>query len=207
MPEFPFDRKTPPFAARAGPGAERSGGALRRGAMTPRLPLVLVAAVARNGVIGADNRLLWRLSSDLKRFRARTWGKPLVMGRKTFQSIGRPLPGRETIVVTRDPGFSAEGVFVVHGLDAALALAQARAAAMGAGAIVVAGGGEIYAQTIGRADRLALTEVALAPEGDAAFPRIDPAEWREIRREPGGRGPGDEADFCFVDFERAKPAG
>ena len=175
--------------------------------MTPRSPLVLVAAVAQNGVIGADNKLLWRLSSDLKRFRARTMGKPLVMGRKTFQSIGRPLPGRETIVATRDPGFSAEGVFVVHGLDAALALAEARAAAMGADAVVVAGGGELYAQTIGRADRLALTEVALAPAGDAVFPRIDPAEWREVRREPGVRGPQDEADFWFVDFERVDPSG
>jgi dihydrofolate reductase len=173
--------------------------------LTRRLPLVLVAAVARNGVIGADNRLLWRLPSDLKRFRALTLGKPLVMGRKTFRSIGRPLPGRETIVVTRDPGFSAESVLVAHDLDAALALADARAAAMGADAIVIAGGGELYAQTIDRADRLAITEVALSPEGDATFPPIDRAQWREVRREPGVRGRKDEADFAFVDYERVKP--
>ena len=161
-----------------------------------RLPLVLVAAVARNGVIGADNRLLWRLSSDLKRFKTLTLGKPLVMGRKTFESIGRPLPGRETIVVTRDQNFSAEGVAVAHDLAAALSLAQDRAMAMSADAVVIAGGGELYAQTIALADRLAITEVALAPEGDAVFPRIDPTLWREVRREPGARGPKDEADFC-----------
>ncbi len=170
------------------------------------LPLVLVAAVARNGVVGGDNRLLWRLSSDLRRFKALTLGKPLVMGRKTFQSIGRPLPGRETIVMTRDPGFSAEGVVAAHDLDAALALADARAVAMGANAIVIAGGGELYALTIDRADRLAITEVALSPDGDATFPPIDRAQWREVRREPAVRGPKDEADFCFVDYERVKPA-
>jgi dihydrofolate reductase len=165
-------------------------------------PLLLIAAVARNGVIGADNRLLWRLPSDMKRFKALTMGKPLVMGRKTFESIGRPLPGRETIVVTRDPAFGAEGVHVAHDLSAALALAQDRGTAMGAAAIVIAGGGELYAQTIALADRLAITEVALAPDGDARFPPIDPAHWREVRREPGVRGPKDEADFCFVDYER-----
>ena len=165
-------------------------------------PLLLVAAVARNGVIGADNRLLWRLPSDMKRFKALTMGMPLVMGRKTFESIGRPLPGRETIVVTRDPAFAAEGVHVAHDLSAALALAQDRATATGAGAVVIAGGGEIYARSIALADRLAITEVALAPDGDARFPPIDPAHWREVRRDPGVRGPKDEADFCFVDYQR-----
>ena len=113
-----------------------------------RAPLLLIAVAAQNGVIGAGDRLLWRLSSDLKRFKALTLGKPLVMGRKTFQSIGRPLPGRETIVVTRDRDFTPDGALVAHDLDAALALAEARAAAMGADAIVIAGGGELYAQTI-----------------------------------------------------------
>ncbi len=165
-------------------------------------PILLVAAVARNGVIGANNRLLWRLSSDLKRFKALTMGKPMVMGRKTFASIGHPLPGRETIVVTRDKDFVVEGAFVAHSLGAALELAAERAVAMGANAIVIAGGGEIYAQIIGRADRLAITEVALEPDGDARFPPIDPSMWREVRRERGERGPRDEADFAFVDYER-----
>ena len=166
------------------------------------VPLILIAAVARNGVIGANNRLLWRLSSDLKRFKALTMGKPLLMGRKTFQSIGRALPGREIIVVTHDAGFSPAGATTAHGLESALALAEERAGAIGAGAIVVAGGAEIYAQTIGVADRLCITEVALEPEGDARFPIIDPDEWREVAREPGVRGPQDEADFTFVDYER-----
>jgi dihydrofolate reductase len=166
------------------------------------LPLLLVAAVACNGVIGKNNRLLWRLSSDLKRFRALTMGKPLVMGRKTFASIGRPLPGRETIVVTRDQFFAPVGVLVAHSIEAALKLANERAPGMGADAIVIAGGGEVYKETIGLADGLAITEVALAPEGDARFPPIDPSVWREVRREPGERGPHDEADFAFVDYRR-----
>src|SRR6201996_6394068 len=104
------------------------------------VPLVLIAAVARNGVIGANGGLPWRLSSDLKRFKALTLGKPLVMGRKTFESIGRALPGRETIVVTRDPEFAPSGVLVAHGLAAALDLAANRASALGADAIIIAGG-------------------------------------------------------------------
>lgn len=165
-------------------------------------PIALVAAVARNGVIGADNRITWRLSSDMKRFRALTWGKPLVMGRKSFESIGRPLPGRMTIVVTRNPGFAPVGARVVADIDAGLALAQESAREMGADEIIVAGGGEIYRQTIDRAGRLFLTEVDLAPEGDAHFPAVDPALWREVKRERGIRGDRDEADFTYVDYVR-----
>ena len=168
------------------------------------VPLVIVAAVALNGVIGAGGGLPWRLSSDLKRFKALTWGRPLMMGRKTFESIGRALPGRETIVVTRDPGFAPSGVFVAHGLEAALDLAHERARAMGADEIIVAGGAEIYAQTIASASRLFITEVALDAEGDVRFPPIDPLKWREVRREAGERGPRDEADFAFVEYERRK---
>ena len=169
-------------------------------------PLVLIAAVARNGVIGA-NGLPWRLSSDMKRYRALTWGKPMVMGRKTYLTIGRALPGRETIVATRDPDFAAPGVFVAHDLQAALTLAAERARAMGADEIMIAGGGEIYAQTIGRAERLLITEVALDAKGDARFPPIDPGQWREVSREKGERGPKDEADFTFVDYERRRSGG
>ncbi|MGA8586700.1 MAG: dihydrofolate reductase [Roseiarcus sp.] len=165
-------------------------------------PLVLVAAVARNGVIGSGQGLPWRLSSDLKRFKARTWGKPLVMGRKTYLTIGRPLPGRETIVVTRDPGFAAPGVLVVHDLKAALDLAAERARAMGANEVVIAGGGEIYAQTMARAERLLITEVALDAKGETRFPPIDPRQWREVSRENGERGLRDEADIAFVEYER-----
>jgi dihydrofolate reductase len=164
--------------------------------------IALIAAVARNGIIGSSGALPWRLSSDLKRFKALTMGKPLIMGRKTFQSIGGPLSGRTIVVVTRDRGFAAAGILVVRDVDEALALAEAAARAAGADEIIVAGGGEIYAQTIGRASRLHLTEVDVAPEGDAHFPPIDPAQWREISRRKGERGPRDEADFAFVTYER-----
>jgi dihydrofolate reductase len=166
------------------------------------VPLVLVAAVARNGVIGANGGLPWRLSSDLKRFKALTWGKPLVMGRKTFESIGRALPGRETIVVTRDRSFAPAGVLVVHELDAGLDLAAERAHAMGADEIIIGGGGEIFGQTIGRASRLFITEVALDADGEARFPPIEPHAWREVSRETGQRGPRDDADFAFVSYGR-----
>ena len=166
------------------------------------VPLALVAAVARNGIIGANGGLPWRLSSDLKRFKALTWGKPLVMGRKTFTSIGRALPGRDTIVVTRDAAFAPPGVFVAHDLKAALDLAAERARAMGANEVIIAGGGEIYALTIARANRLFITEVALDAEGEARFPLISPREWRETGRHTGERGPRDDADFAFVEYER-----
>src|ERR1700744_5954485 len=120
------------------------------GRRVSKVPLVLVAAVARNGIIGANGGLPWRLSSDLKRFKALTWGKPLVMGRKTFESLGRALPGRETIVVTRDPTFTPSDVMVARNLDAGLNLAAERAYATGADEIIIGGGGEIYTQTIGR---------------------------------------------------------
>ena len=166
------------------------------------LPLVIVAAVARNGVIGDGEKLLWRLPDDLRRFRALTMGKPLLMGRRTWDSIGRPLPGRESIVLTRDADFHPAGAHVARSLDEALAIGEARARAMGASEIVVAGGGDLYAQIIGRADRLCVTEVDLTPPGRAVFPRIDPEVWRETARETHPAGGGNEAGFSFVTFER-----
>jgi dihydrofolate reductase len=166
------------------------------------VPIVIVAAVARNGIIGANGGLPWRLSSDLKRFKALTWGKPLVMGRKTFESIGRALPGRDTIVVTRDRSFAPAGVFLAHELDAGLNLAAKRAGVIGADEIIIGGGGEVYAQTIARASRLFITEVALDSEGEARFPPIDAHEWWERSREMGERGSRDDADFAFVSYER-----
>ncbi len=164
--------------------------------------MVLVAAMGRNRAIGVRNRLPWRLASDLRHYRKITLGKPMIMGRKTLLSIGRLLPGRETIVVTRDRGFVFPGAHVAGDLASALALAGARAAAMGADEIIVAGGGEIYAQTICGADALKITLVDLAPDGDAFFPAIDPAVWRESRREAHPASPGDEAPFAFIDYIR-----
>ncbi|MDE2362366.1 MAG: dihydrofolate reductase [Hyphomicrobiales bacterium] len=164
--------------------------------------IVFVLAVARNGVIGAAGGLPWRLPSDLKRFREATWGRPMIMGRKTFQSIGKPLPGRESIVVTRDASFHAEGVHVARDIDEAVAIGAERAAAMGVGEVMVIGGGEIYRALLPRADRIVLTEVDIAPAGDATFPKLDDSVWREVSRSAPERGPRDEAAFTIRVLER-----
>jgi dihydrofolate reductase len=169
-----------------------------------RPALVIVAAVAKNRVIGNGNQLAWRLPSDLKRFKAITLGKPIIMGRKTFQSIGKPLPGRANIIVTRDPTFAAGGIETAGSLEAALALAVTRAHEMGAGEIILGGGADLYAQAMPLADRLDITEVNLTPDGDALFPKIDAAIWREISREPGVRTEKDEAGFEVVRYQRKR---
>lgn len=166
------------------------------------VPLILVVAMAENGVIGRDNQLLWRLKTDLGRFRRLTMGKPMIMGRKTFQSIGKPLPGRETVVLTRDKGFAAEGVHVVHAWEEAMARGQELASRMGADAVAVAGGAEIYAMALPHVRNLYLTEVHAAPEGDAVFPAFDRSQFREMRRESHPKGPDDEHPFTFIDLER-----
>jgi dihydrofolate reductase len=158
-----------------------------------RVALVLVAAVAENGVIGQGGSLPWRLKSDMKHFRAATMGRPVVMGRKTYLSIGKPLAGRTNIVVSRDRAFAAPGMVVVPGIDAALAVARGDALRRGAAEIAVIGGAEVYAQTIDIADRLVVTQVALQPKGDTTFPAIDPAAWRESERNVQAAGPEDEA--------------
>lgn len=141
-------------------------------------PIALVVAAARNGVIGADNQLPWRLPGDLRHFKAVTMGKPVVMGRKTFESIGRPLPGRLNIVVTRDTGYRVpDGVVLAHDLDAALRQADAAARASGAGEIAVIGGADIYRQTLPLATAVYLTRVELEVDGDAFFPPLDPQRW------------------------------
>jgi dihydrofolate reductase len=162
----------------------------------------MVAAVARNGVIGRDNRLLWRLKSDMKHFRALTMGKPIVMGRKTFESIGKPLPGRHSVVVTRDAGWAHDGVAVAPDPEVAIAMAKALAAQHQQDEIMICGGGEIYRALLPAAEGLELTEVDLEPEGDAHFPTVDPALWREVSRQSFTRNADDEADFCFVRYVR-----
>jgi dihydrofolate reductase len=169
----------------------------------PHIGLVLVAAVADNGVIGRGNALPWRLPSDLKHFKALTFGKPVVMGRKTFLSIGRPLPGRTNIVVSRDPGFAAPGVTAAHDLTAAFAVARGDALRRGADTIAVIGGTDIFAQCMGLAERLEITHVHARPEGDVRFPVIDPAVWRTVARQEHAAGPGDDAAFATVTYARA----
>jgi len=161
----------------------------------------LVVAVARNGVIGRDNRLPWRLPDDLAYFKRVTMGHPVVMGRRTWQSIGKPLPGRKNIVVTHDPGFQAPGCVVAH------SLAEAWRAAEGAEEVCVIGGTSLFAETLPIADVIHLTEVEADVEGDTYFPELDRAQWRETEV---ARHPADARHaypFRIVRLERAPRPG
>ncbi len=169
----------------------------------PNIALVLVVAVADNDVIGQGGRLPWRLKSDMQRFRALTWGQPIVVGRRTYLSFSRqPLPGRTNIVVSRDPNFAAAGAVVTASLAAALEAARADALRRGVDTIVVVGGADIYAQTIERADRMLVTRVHLEPDGDTKFPAIDPDVWREVQRTEHRAGPDDDAGYTAHVYER-----
>jgi dihydrofolate reductase len=159
----------------------------------------LVVAVSRNGVIGRDGDLPWRLASDLKQFKAITSGKPVIMGRKTWDSLPRkPLPGRQNIVITRRGDFTATGAEIAHSLPAALAMA------VGSDEICVIGGGEIFRDALPFADRLHLTTVDLDVAGDTFFPTIVEAEWREVRRQDFVAGPQDNANFTYRQLDRIK---
>lgn len=162
-----------------------------------------IVAVAQNGVIGRAGTLPWRLSSDLKLFRRLTMGKPLIMGRKTWDSLGRPLDGRDNIVVTRDSTFKAQGALVVATPDAALALAQDCAARRGVGEIMVIGGAGIFRDLLADADRIYWTDVHASPSGDVSFPPFDVAAWREISLEELPRGDKDEFAATLRVLERA----
>ncbi|SEB39833.1 dihydrofolate reductase [Nitratireductor aquibiodomus] len=159
----------------------------------------LVVAMAQNGVIGRDGDLPWRLSTDLKRFKAITMGKPVIMGRKTWDSIGKPLPGRRNIVVTRQADYTAEGAECVSSLDVALALAAGGEA--GADVCVI-GGGQVYAEAIDKADRLHVTHVDAQIEGDTVFPEIDPEIWEEVSREEVPAGEKDVYATSYVVYQR-----
>ncbi len=166
----------------------------------PRLSLI--AAVAENGCIGVDNKLPWYLPDDLKYFKAVTSGKPVIMGRSTFDSLGRPLPNRTNIVITRNASYIApEGVRIVHSLEEAVTVALAVAHIAGDEEIVVIGGAQIYAQALPQADRLYLTEVAKSVSGDAFFPDWDKSAWQEIGRQPHHYEPAG-LDYSFVVYER-----
>jgi dihydrofolate reductase len=163
--------------------------------------IVLIAAVADNGVIGQGGDMPWRLAADLKHFRSLTMGKPVVMGRKTYLSIGKPLAGRTTIVTSRDKAMAIPGAVVVPNLQYALAVARGDARRRGVGEIVIAGGAEIYAQTMPLADRLEITHVRARPEGDTIFPAIDPGVWCELgRSEPPA--PAEGPAFIWVTYGR-----
>jgi dihydrofolate reductase len=168
------------------------------------IQIILIAAVADNGVIGFRGALPWRLKPDQRRFRAMTMGKPVVMGRKTFESLRRPLAGRTNIVVTRKLDFRAAGAVVTTSFAAARAVATGDALRRSVDEIAVIGGGDIYAQWIDIADRLEITEVHARPEGDAHFAAIDPADWEEAARVRSSAGSEDSADFSYVTYRRRK---
>lgn len=165
--------------------------------------LAIIVAAAENGVIGRNNALPWHLSEDLRYFKRVTMGKPIVMGRKTFESIGRPLPGRTNIVISRNPDYSPEGVRRVASLDEALELAERIAGADGAREAVIIGGAQIYAMALPRADRLYITRVHAVVEGDALLPTINWPRWREISRERHLAAGGNPYDYSFVVYDRA----
>lgn len=167
------------------------------------IELAIIVAAAENGVIGRNNALPWHLPGDLQYFRRVTMGKPVVMGRKTYESIGRPLPGRTNIVITRNQDFHAEGVKLVASLDAALQIAEGIALIDGVSELVVIGGAEIYRAAIPMAARLYVTEIHASVEGDAYLPDIDWTEWREIERERHVAHGDNPYDYSFVVYRRS----
>lgn len=165
----------------------------------------IFAAVSRNGIIGRDGDMPWRLSSDLKRFKAMTLGKPVVMGRKTYDSIGRPLPGRQTVVISRHAAIDHPDVCMAGSLAEAIAAAEALARQKGEDEICIIGGGQIYAQAIGIADRMCITHVEADIEGDTSFPAIDPATWQGQEAVEVPAGEKDSHATRFVVYDR-RPA-
>ncbi len=166
------------------------------------MQIVLIAAVADNGVIGAAGAIPWRLKSDLQRFKAMTMGKPVIMGRKTFLSLPRPLPGRTNIVMTRDREFRARGAVVAMSASDTLAVAKGEALRRFATEIAVIGGADVYAEWMAKADRLEITEVHATPVGDTRFPPIDKTIWRATARTEHPAGADDSSAFAFVTYVR-----
>jgi dihydrofolate reductase len=160
------------------------------------MKISLVVAMASNGVIGRDNQLPWHLPADLKHFKQTTMGKPMLMGRKTWESIGRPLPGRTSIVITSDRSYAAAGCIVVHSIDAAMA------AATGQDEVMVIGGADLYRQLLPRADSIYLTRVHEAFDGDTFFPKISNSEWHEVARSDYEADENNPHDYSFIQLER-----
>ena len=166
------------------------------------MKLAIIVAVAENNVIGKDNQLIWHLPADLKHFKTLTMGHPMIMGRKTFDSIGKALPGRTSIIITRQPNYTAEGCLMVHSLEQAIT----EAGKLGSGEVFVVGGAEIYQQSIPVSDKIYLTEIHHSFDGDTFFPKIDSSVWQELKRESF---PADEKNafaFDFVELEKRKAA-
>lgn len=184
-------------------GAYRGkGGSGILAGMTKSLPLSLIAALGENRVIGVDNSMPWHLPGDFKYFKATTLGKPIIMGRKTWDSLGRPLPGRLNIVVSRQADLVLEGAEVYPSLEAAVVRAEEWAKEQGVDELMLIGGAQLYAQGLAEADRLYLTRVALSPEGDAWFPAFDLNEWKLVSSVPNP-AEGDKPAYAFEVWEKA----
>ena len=168
--------------------------------------IALVVAMGDNRAIGKGGGLPWRLSSDMRYFRKITMGKPILMGRRTFDSLPRVLDGRLNIVLTRDTTFMAPGAVVAHDLEEALDVARREAKRTGAVEIMVIGGAEVFRAILPQADRIYLTEVKATPDADTWFPKLDRHEWREVSRENHAPGPKDDYAFSFVVLERVPPS-
>jgi dihydrofolate reductase len=162
----------------------------------------LVVAVAENGVIGRDGTLPWRISADLKTFRRLTMGKPLIMGRRTFQSLKKPLDGRDNIVITRNADYHPHGAIVAHSFAVALEAARACAKKRGVDEIAVIGGTAVFEAALPLAHRIYKTQVHASPPGDAFFPNIDWRDWLEVSREELPRGPNDDCSSSLIVLER-----
>ncbi|WPN23451.1 dihydrofolate reductase [Pseudomonas marginalis] len=170
--------------------------------MKKTLPLSLIAALGENRVIGVDNSMPWHLPGDFKYFKATTLGKPIIMGRKTWDSLGRPLPGRLNLVVSRQTDLALEGAEVFPSLDAAIERAEAWALEQGVDELMLIGGAQLYAQGLEQADRLYLTRVALSPEGDAWFPQFDAGQWTLVSNVENA-AEGDKPAYSFEVWEKA----
>ncbi|WP_026379547.1 dihydrofolate reductase [Afifella pfennigii] len=166
------------------------------------VPLAIVVGVARNGVIGREGGLPWRSRADLARFRATTMGKPLIMGRRTFQSLPGALDGRANIVLSRDATFAAPGVEVAHSFAGAIRLGEAAAKRLGADEICVIGGASLFTEALPQAERIYFTEIEAEPQGDVFFPDFDRGPWREVAREALTARKGDTASAVFTILER-----
>lgn len=166
--------------------------------------LSIIVAMANNRAIGKDNQLLWHLPEDLKYFKRTTMGKPIIMGRKTFESIGRPLPGRLNIVVTRQADWQHEGVKVVHSIDDAMNLADSQALIDGIEEVMLIGGAELYQTALPLASKIYLTRVDADIDGDAFFPAIDNSEWEEISRESFSASDNNPYDYAFCVLNRKR---
>lgn len=163
----------------------------------------MIVAAARNGTIGRDNTLPWRLSDDLRYFRSVTMGKPVIMGRRTYDSIGRALPGRDNIVVSRNPAFAAAGVRVAHGVDEAFTLAEASARSSGAGEFMLLGGAQLYAEALPLIQRIYLTRVHADVAGDAHLPALEESEWQQTSREDHPADSRNDFPFSFIVLQRS----